>query len=699
MRFYPLQPVTIACDPTRNGRAILRWLLLPFLLVATCLVQAQQPIKVGVYNFSPLVFMDEQRQVKGLYVDVLEWVAKQEGWSLQYVNGSWAQNLERLENGEVDLLMSIGSSEERLKKFDFTQQHLFLDWGLVYRQKGATIDTLFDLRGKSIGVLKGSIYTTEFKKLLGQFGIEAKFVEKDEYAEVFKALAARELDAGINANVSGSNLEGEYDIERTNILFAPIKLRFAVKKDTHGELMTTLDRHFQVLYADKTSVYYELYQKWFGLSAKAARVPTWILWTLAGLAAAVSLLFGVSMLLKAQVRRKTAELVGTKNYYEQILLASPVGITTYNAAGQCLTSNAQAVRMFGSPQEQILHQNFRELESWKQSGLLQSAEVALATGHITRNEHHLDASFGRDVWIDAIFARFMADGQPHLVQIATDITGLKQGEAKLLRVSEALRDVNETLEARITDRTAQLETSNAALAASTEDLARSNQELEQFAYVASHDLQEPLRMVVGFVQLLEKRLAGKLDAETTEFMAFAVDGALRMQRLIQDILSYSRVNSRAAPLEQVDSAAALQEALMLLSKQISSSGAQITAHDLPVVSADHTQMVQLFQNLLGNAIKFCENGAPRIEVLAQRHGAQWRFTVTDNGIGIAPEYRDRVFGIFQRLHTRHEYEGTGIGLAICKRIVQRYGGQIGVLPAPEAGSAFWFTLPVEKKSK
>lgn len=681
----------------RNGHAILRLLLLPFLLMASCLVHAQQPIKVGVYNFSPLVFIDEHKQVKGLYVDVLEWVAKQEGWNLQYVNGSWAQNLERLENGEIDLLMSIGSSEERLKKFDFTQQHLFLDWGLVYRQKGAAIDTLFDLQGKSVGVLKGSIYTTEFKKLLGQFGVEAKFIEKNEYADVFKALAARELDAGINANVSGSNLEGEYPIERTNILFAPIKLRFAVKKDTHGELMGTLDGHFQALYADKTSVYHEFYQKWTGLHGKSARVPTWILWTLAGLAATVSLLFGVSMLLKAQVRRKTAELVGTKNYYEQILLASPVGITTYNAAGQCLTSNAQAVRMFGSPQEQILQQNFRELESWKQSGLLQSAEVALATGHITRNEHHLDASFGKDIWIDAIFARFMADGQPHLVQIATDITGLKQGEAKIMRVSEALRDINETLEARIRDRTAQLETSNAALAASTQDLARSNLELEQFAYVASHDLQEPLRMVVGFVQLLEKRLADKLETETMEFMAFAVDGALRMQRLIQDILSYSRVNSRAAPCEQVDSATALQEALMLLDNQISNSGAQVAAHDLPVVSADRTQMVQLFQNLIGNAIKFCKNGAPRIQVQAQRHGKQWRFTVTDNGIGIEPEYRERIFGIFQRLHTRHEYEGTGIGLAICKRIVQRYGGEIGVDAAPGAGSVFWFTLAGEQR--
>jgi len=282
--------------------------------------------------------------------------------------------------------------------------------------------------------------------------------------------------------------------------------------------------------------------------------------------------------------------------------------------------------------------------------------------------------------------------------LASDITERKRTQRELERMTEQLQQLNQTLEARVIERTAELAQANALLAESSADLKRSNRELEQFAYVASHDLQEPLRMVVGFVQLLEKRLADKVEGETREFMGYAVDGALRMQKLIQDILVYSRVSSRGAPPATVDSADALSEALLLLGNKVADSGAVVQSEGLPVVQADRTQLVQLFQNLIGNAIKFCKQDAPKIQVDAVRQGRQWRFSVTDNCIGISEEYRERVFGIFQRLHTREEYEGTGIGLAVCKRIVERHGGTIGVEAAPGGGSIFWFTLDAEQNT-
>ncbi len=258
-----------------------------------------------------------------------------------------------------------------------------------------------------------------------------------------------------------------------------------------------------------------------------------------------------------------------------------------------------------------------------------------------------------------------------------------------------------------------------ALKKLTEELTRSNKELEQFAYVASHDLQEPLRMVASYSQLIERRYRGKLDADADEFIAFAVDGANRMQRLINDLLAYSRVSTRGKPFEPTNIETILDQALFNLRTAIQESQAVVTHDPLPTVNADGTQMVQLFQNLIGNAIKFRGEHPPCVHVSARqildemdtetrRHGdirsdfiaaprrrvaASWLFTVRDTGIGIAPEYRERIFVIFQRLHSKAEYPGTGIGLAICKRIVERHGGRIWVESEPGKGATFYFTIP------
>jgi PAS domain S-box-containing protein len=234
----------------------------------------------------------------------------------------------------------------------------------------------------------------------------------------------------------------------------------------------------------------------------------------------------------------------------------------------------------------------------------------------------------------------------------------------------------------------------AELAMRAEELARSNEELQRFAYVASHDLQEPLRMVASYTQLLQRRYADKLDADANEFIEYAVDGARRMQQLIRDLLEYSRVGTRAKEPRPVDAAAALDDALANLHIALAESGAEIRRGPLPVVLADASQLTQVFQNLIGNAIKFRGTAAPRIEVGAVRAGDAWRFFVADNGIGIDPQHAERIFVIFQRLHTREEYPGTGIGLAICKKIVERHGGRIWVESRLGAGATFNFTLPV-----
>jgi PAS domain S-box-containing protein len=233
------------------------------------------------------------------------------------------------------------------------------------------------------------------------------------------------------------------------------------------------------------------------------------------------------------------------------------------------------------------------------------------------------------------------------------------------------------------------------LAQTIAELERSNKELEQFAYIASHDLQEPLRMVTSFTQLLEKRYKGKLDKDADEFIGFVVDGTTRMQRMIDDLLGYSRVGTRGKPFQPTDCEIVFNEAIANLKVVIEGSGAAITHDHLPTITADGSQMVQLFQNLLSNAIKFRKE-APRVHVSSELKGNKYVFSVRDNGIGIAQEYFDRLFKLFQRLHSIEEYPGTGIGLAVSKKIVERHGGQIWVESEPGTGSTFFFTLPVNK---
>jgi light-regulated signal transduction histidine kinase (bacteriophytochrome) len=224
-------------------------------------------------------------------------------------------------------------------------------------------------------------------------------------------------------------------------------------------------------------------------------------------------------------------------------------------------------------------------------------------------------------------------------------------------------------------------------------LARSNSELQQLAYVASHDLQEPLRMVASFTQLLAQRYKNKLDDDARDFINCAVDGATRMQTLISDLLNYSRVRTQGKPLVLTDGEALFKRVLEGPQLSMEESGAVVVSDPLPKVMADPQQFGQLFENLLANAFKFHGEEPPSVRISVERNGNEWKISVRDNGIGISPEHVDRMFIIFQRLPTKSEYPGTGIGLAICKKIVERHGGRIWIEPSPGGGTTFCFTFP------
>jgi PAS domain S-box-containing protein len=358
--------------------------------------------------------------------------------------------------------------------------------------------------------------------------------------------------------------------------------------------------------------------------------------------------------------------------YRGLLEAAPDAMVVVNQAGEIVLLNLQAETQFGYRRDELLGQKVKNIIP---EGF---AERIIADGTRSAAE-----ALAQQIGAGIELVGRRKDGSEFPIEIM--LSPLESAEGTL--VTAAIRDITERKE------------SDEHLAKTVEELKRSNDDLQQFAYVSSHDLQEPLRMVSSYTQLLAKRYKGRLDSDADEFITFAVDGCNRMQGLIQDLLAYSRAGTNERKLREVPSENALQKALINLRAAIKQSGAVVTHDALPAVTTDETQLTQVFQNLVGNAIKYRRAEEPRVHVSAARNDCnEWTFSVRDNGLGIDSQYFERIFVLFQRLHGRDEFEGTGIGLAVCKRIVERMGGKIWVESQPEKGSTFYFALPdIEEK--
>lgn len=347
---------------------------------------------------------------------------------------------------------------------------------------------------------------------------------------------------------------------------------------------------------------------------------------------------------------------------DELLEAVPDAVVIVDGKGIIRRVNGQAEAMFGFSRAELVGQPVEVLIPTR----FHTAHVQHREGYVA---HPRTRAMGSGL---ELFGR-RSNGSEFPVEVS--LSPMASPDATL--VISTIRDVTER---KIVEQ---------RLRSTAADLARSNAELEQFAYVASHDLQEPLRMIASYTQLLGRRYRGKLDADADEFIAFAVDGARRMQELINDLLDYSRAGSRPLRLESVETNSLVDE----LQHEFEEVG-PVTRGDLPTVCADPTQLRRVLQNLIANGLKFHRPGAPpHVRIDGQRDDQSTRLSVRDNGIGIESQYLDRIFVLFQRLHTREEYPGTGIGLAICKRIVERHGGTIDVHSQPGQGTTFSFTLP------
>ena len=349
---------------------------------------------------------------------------------------------------------------------------------------------------------------------------------------------------------------------------------------------------------------------------------------------------------------------------QAMLEAAPDAILIIRPTGLIAWANVQAERLFGYPREALLGEPVERL-----------IPERFANQHLAHRQQYLAAPRTRSMGQGLELYARTQDGQEIPVDVSLSVVDM---ETQL--VMAAVRDARERKQAELA-------------AKAMAELERSNQDLELFAYMASHDLQEPLRMVASYVQLLAKRYKGRLDSDADEFIGYAVDGASRMQKMINDLLAYSRLRHGAVRWAPVNLESVLQQSLTNVNAALRESGAQVTYDPLPIVSADGSLLTQLFQNLLSNAVKFRNSAPLRVHVSAERAGAGWRIGIRDNGIGIAPEHQERIFKLLQRLHPHHERPGSGIGLAICKKIMDYHGGKLWVESQLGHGATFYFTLP------
>jgi PAS domain S-box-containing protein len=361
----------------------------------------------------------------------------------------------------------------------------------------------------------------------------------------------------------------------------------------------------------------------------------------------------------AERERAAAALREATQILQGIIHASPLAVLLLDPGGRVTLWNPAAERTFGWTEEEVLgrfNPTVPEEEEEAFRVFLSRALAGETFPNLEAKRRRKDGTL-RDVLVSTAPLRDALGTIRGNISIIADVTERKRAE---------------------------------------EQLKEAHSDLRQFSYVASHDLQEPLRSIASFTQLLAKRYRGRLDADADDFIDFIVEGASRMQTLIDDLLAYSRVGTHGKSFARVDCEEILSRALANLRAAVAESGAVVTHDPLPAVGGDGSQLVQLFQNLLSNAVKFRKNDVPRIHVSVKMDGSEWTFGVEDNGIGIDPRHADWVFTVFQRLHTRREYPGTGIGLAVCKRIVERHGGRIWVESLPGEGSTFRFTIPARE---
>ena len=528
---------------------------------------AERLVKVGIYDNKPMVFLDASGKPAGLDVDVIKEIADHNHWNLSFVYGEWAQCLERLEKGEIDVQVDIGYSEERTQRFDFNEEDIFSTWAQVYVAHASGIRTIADLGGKRIAVLREDVHFPRLRTILQSLSLQAEYKEFDSYDNAFASVKAGQADAVLASRIAGSEMQHKYGVDSSDIVLDPIHIRFAFPKGKNADLRTAIDAGLREQKLDPNSAWHEGVERWLG--AVKTGWPDWVKWALAGTAALLVLSFIHVLVLRAEVRRSTAQL-------------------------------------------QLERQNLERM--------------------VQSRTEELRESLGR------------------------------------------LEDTNLRL-------------------------VEANRHKSRFLSSMSHELRTPLNAILGFTDLLRGQFFGALNDKQMDYTRQLEKSGKHLLSLINDLLDITKIDAGAMEVktETFHPRECIDATVTMLSAQLRAKNlhTDITSDpDVTHMTGDLRKCKQIMLNLLSNAIKYTPESG-RITVHTEHVDGAVKVSVTDTGIGIEPAEQEKIFSEFHQTDQVRDEQlgGTGIGLALTKRLVELHGGKIGVVSQLGAGSTFWFTLP------
>jgi PAS domain S-box-containing protein len=663
-------------------------------------------VKVGVYENAPKIFVSESGQPSGIFIDIIEYIAKSEGWRLHYVRGTWGEGLDRLEKGEIDLMPDVAYTADRGKIFAFHKVPVLSSWFQVYARKGSGIQSILDLGGKRIAVLERSVQQEAFARLAAGFGLNTTLISLPDYKSIFEMVAKNEVDAAITNRFYGLMHAKKFGLEDTAVIFNPSDLFFAAPGGTHEELLNAIDAHLINLKKDTQSIYYQSLKRWISEEVRF-KLPAWV--EVVGLIAGVVLLMSLlgSVVLKHQVNVRTRELhkinrvlrTSERKYRELVMLANSI-ILRWSQDGRINFLNEFGRRFFGYTEKEILGRNVLgtivpEDESTGRNLRSLMEEILSDPQKFERNINENMRRNGERVWIDWT-NKVVLDEQgqiKEILSIGSDITDRKLAEEQIRRLNDDLRRHAEILEQRVAERTAEL--------VIAKDGAESADRIKSaFLATMSHELRTPLNSIIGFTGIMLQGLAGPLNEEQQKQLNMVQSSSRHLLSLINDVLDISKIEAGqlALSVTSFELRPSIEKMVKLVLPLAEKKGLDLRvdiADDIKTATTDQLRLEQVILNLLNNAVKFTEKGHVRISCRSEND--QYLLSVSDTGPGMRPEELPGLFQPFHQIDTglSRKHEGTGLGLSICKKLLGMMGGTIDVRSRWGQGSTFTIRFPIQ----